>query len=283
MVRKLLIVLGVAGFLLVPLLTLWLIYGEPLLQERAAANHLRARADVMFTMRGHSILNPIIAVTIRGNGPSFTDDDFRRLARLTQLEVLHLENVSFDPASLSRLENNRGIRFFRCIGTDLDDAALLDFCRTHPRLTGLTLGRNPKLTEQGLIDALDAAPHLDGLRLYGGPVLTEAGFAALERHPTLKSLALDEFHATELPWAALATCLRLETFSLHNCTTFDDDGLAAIGVLPGLTKLTLYDTGVTSEGLEAFKAAHPHVVIEGKEVLKVVYPHVVTEGWLGNF
>ncbi len=135
--------------------------------------------------------------------------------------------------------------------TDADLAHLDNLTRLESlSLTGLTI------SDAGLASLL-GLENLKQLSL-NDVALTETGFVHLESLPALESLSLGRIVLTEAEVVRLKrfkslTHLKLGDSLYRPAAQLQDDWLIHVNDLPGLTSLTLLNTGVTSRGIASLK------------------------------
>ncbi len=154
------------------------------------------------------------------HAPELSSEDFARLAKAEQLQVLDLSTSRFEEADLATLAGQ-------------------------PSLTVLLLN-NTALTDAGLAHVARIAS-LERLHLRGAAV-TNDGVAQLVGLSRLLELRLEATAVTEEVLPRLAPLSRLEWLALDDAPV-TDDGLAHLQALPNLKVLHLNGTAVTDAGL----------------------------------
>ncbi len=182
-------------------------------------------------------------------------------------------------------------------------------------VTTVNLSNNPRVTDEGL-QKLRPLKRIQSLRLLSNPQLTDT---ALENINTLRSLTefnssylsltdeawphlgkLTSLTSLHLRWsrqlrgrnvAALRELTQLQSLDV-GATGFDDEALANLPALPALTRLQLYSTSVTADGVQHLPSKTPALQVidlrntpaEGAAVFPALrqFPVLHTLAWTGD-
>lgn len=180
-------------------------------------------------------------------------DGLAHLRHLRSLNNLTINNYkvrdadNITDADLAHLENLTRLESLSLTGLTISDAGLASLLGLE-NLRQLSLN-DVALTEIGLVH-LEALPALESLSL-GRMVLTEAEIVRLKRFKSLTHLQLGD--------------------SLYRPAAQIQDGwLIHLNDLPGLTSLTLLNTGVTSRGIASLKLPSVQTMMLGGAKFDVV-------------
>lgn len=184
------------------------------------------------------------------------DKDLGFLRSLTKLERLSLAGRKFRVTG-EWLENIRDLKTLQRL--ELYDMAITT--QTLKPIEGLT---NLWLLQlhNARIDSLDSLRPLTQLRiltLYGNPI-DDDDLAVLKAMPGLYSLDLRKTKITDRGVAILATFPGLMDLQLDG-TAITDAALIELAKFPKLRTVWLRDTKLSDEAIEAFRKAHPGILI----------------------
>jgi len=177
-----------------------------------------------------------------------TDSDVKRLADLTGLEFLDLNNARITDAGLEHIKGLTGLLYLELNCTRITDAGL-------EQLKGLTKLECLELYETRVTDT--GLAHLRGLtrleRLtLSSTKIADAGLEHLQALTRLQQLDLTNTQITDAGLAHLKNLTTLQTLSVES-TQITDAGLAHLAGLTGLQDLDLTGTQVTDAGLAHLK------------------------------
>lgn len=208
----------------------------------------------------------------------FNDLNFRRLSKLTALEVVDLrgnmEAGDMTLEVLGRLPHLRALKHRSSVVTDeglaglangpaLDALLLQDFAITNAAgahlaalagLSSLEIFRCQGFGTEGVL-ALAPLKKLTRLSLRDLPEVGDAGLAVLAELPALQRLALHELASVgDAGLAHLAAAKGLEVLDIWSVPEMTDASVAVIAGLPNLRELSLRETGVTERALDTLAA-----------------------------
>jgi hypothetical protein len=208
----------------------------------------------------------------------FNDLNFRRLSKLGELQAVDLrgnmEAGDMTLGVLGGLPNLRALKHRSSVVTDeglaelakcgtLDSLLAQDFAITNAsgphlaaltNLTSLEIFRCQGFGSEGVL-ALAPLDRLSRLTLRDLPEVGDPGLAVLADLPALKRLYLHELASVgDEGLGHLATAKGLEVLDIWSVPKMTDASVAVIAGLPGLRELSIRETGVSEQALEALAA-----------------------------
>lgn len=213
--------------------------------------------------------------------PRFADADAAKLATLTHLVDVNLDNAPITNAAVNALQPLAELRRLSLSNTGVTDEGLqnlrnfarLEFVRLDSTRVGdkgmAHLAAIPNLRELSLwrvvvtdngVAHLQNASRLEHISLDGTPV-GDGALAALGRLGSLKWLQLWKTAVTDAGLAHLRGHAALEKLVLNE-TAVTDAGIDQLAGLPRLRSLSLQGTRVTKEAAMRLKASRPGLEID---------------------
>lgn len=208
----------------------------------------------------------------------FNDLNFRRLAKLTALEVVDLrgnmEAGDMTLEALGKLPRLRALKHRSSVVTDEGIAALAespalesllaqDFAITNaagahlaalPDLSSLEIFRCQGFGTEGVL-ALAPLKKLTRLTLRDLPEMGDEGLAVLADLPALSRLALHELASVgDAGLAHLGAAKGLEVLDIWSVPKMTDAAVAVLAGLPNLRELSIRETGASERSLAALAA-----------------------------
>lgn len=182
---------------------------------------------------------------------------------LKELRHLHLRSIGLaatriTDAGVAHLKNMEDITQLRLDDTSITDTGLANISGLK-RMYNLDLD-NTRITDKGLRH-LGAMSNLHFLDI-GSPNITDAGMKHLTGFKKLESLSLANASITEVGLRELAEMPALKTLILSG-SQLSPAMLDQLATTDGLTRIDLYDCGVTFEEASRLKRALPKCLVQG--------------------
>ncbi len=175
--------------------------------------------------------------SLRLGNSGLVDDDFAKLAGLSNLKGLELDNGAIRGPGLASLRSCRSFERLRLANCGLGDAALE------------TIGRD-----------------LSGLRVLaitGANQVQGSAFRALGKSRTLKEVSVADGVGDDAVAAELSLLSGVEVLNFNGCPQLSDTGLESLSRLKSLKRVALHRcTKLTDAGVAAFRKARPDVTVE---------------------
>ncbi|XP_028826426.1 uncharacterized protein LOC114784840 [Denticeps clupeoides] len=180
-------------------------------------------------------------------------------SHVPQLRLLSIKHTKVtDVSALAKLAN---LQTLHLDGTGLTEESLLHL-GSHPALASLSLAGIPVSDGNHALEIISAL-RLTQLTLPGRHSVTDDGLAFLSRLTMLSELDLTDYtHVTDQGIARLSAMIRLKKLSLSN-TQVTDVGLTSLVTLQDLIELCLDRCGVSSRGVAALITRLPHLQVLG--------------------
>jgi len=221
--------------------------------------------------------------SLRVRAAVLSADDFSKIATLTSLEELMLEDAAITDGVLKQIADALPeLQRFRLRNApQITDRGIADLA-TSSRLTHLTLidllitgqavesiAEMPSLVSLDLrmcskiecvgLAALMEAPRLKELKL-GGSGIDDTTMNIAVRLPHLESLTVDDASLGAEGLATLAqnrkTADRIRILTVARCSALSDDALKPLAAFSNLERLTLRDVPITGSFLESLPSPH---------------------------
>lgn len=220
---------------------------------------------VDFKHRGFNVTNDGLAVfgelpQLRGlvmqDAANVDDGGMKYLEALDSLTSLDMTGTSMEDPGLAALSGTK-LKDLRLRNTLVEGTGLDQLASSYETLTYLDLNES-FASDEGLAK-IAPFKNLETLLVWQTAV-TNQGLAVLSELPTLKKLTLKALgDVTDAGMAQVAQATTLVDLDLSE-SGVTDEGLAKLHGLKNLTTLNVANTDVTSEGVEAIKAAIPSLV-----------------------
>lgn len=175
-----------------------------------------------------------------------TDQAFPHVAKLGELEALHLAGLRITSAALIEVARLKKLRVLELDDTDVGDAGL-EAIRVMPALAELSFKDMRGVGVRGMT-ALASLRRLDSLHL--GFAEIDASLEKLAASRTLRQLVLTRATLDDARAASVAKIKTLRVLVL-SYTPITDGALAHVASLPNLATLELASTRITDDGVKA--------------------------------
>jgi len=178
--------------------------------------------------------------------------------RHLQLRSIGLASTRITDAGLLHLQAMENMTQLHLDDTSITDAGLANI-RGLKRMYNLDLG-NSMITDNGLRH-LGAMSNLHFLDI-GGPNITDAGLKHLKGFKKLESLNVAKASITEVGLRELAELPALRTLILSGAQ-LSSAAVDQLATMDGLSRIDLYDCGITFEEASRLKKALPKCLVQG--------------------
>jgi hypothetical protein len=203
--------------------------------------------------------------------PRLTDAGLAALARLRNLQVLHLEGTAMmTDEGLQALATLPKLRHLRLSGPFTDRG--LAYLSAAPALKALWL-ETPRATEDGL-RSLAQIPSLERLTVPWLDLITHRSMVFLRSMPNLKALGVGNAANSDAGVVALATLTNLEVLALKGGPALTDDALRPLARMPRLRALEIYHSRITEAGLAGLSACPKLESVQIRSAIAVPAPAV---------
>ena len=180
-----------------------------------------------------------------------TDAGLASLARLRNLQVLHLEGTPMmTDEGLKALATLPKLRHLRLSGPFTDKGWA--YLAALPSLKVLWL-ETPNATEEGL-RYLARTGSLERLCLPYLDRISDRGLTYLKSMPKLMALGVGDAHSADAGVAILASLPNLEVLALKGSPALSDGALKPLASMPKLRALEIYNSRITEQGLASLAA-----------------------------
>jgi len=183
--------------------------------------------------------------------PKLTDAGLASIAKLRNLEVLHLNGTAMmTDNGLKALASLPKLRHLRLAGpfTDRGVQALASM----PSLKVLWL-ESPNVTEESL-RYLAQSKSLERLCVPWLDRITDRSMSYFRSMPRLKALGVGNAWSPDAGVATLASLTNLEVLALKGGPRLTDQGLPPLAAMPKLRALQIYNSGITEQGVAALSS-----------------------------
>ena len=176
-----------------------------------------------------------------------TGADLRKLARLREVDALHLIKDRLDEKSAAAISEITSLKVLQLADCDLTDDSLKQFPFL-PNLDLLSISGNPRLTDDGL-RYLKATKSITCLALGE----THVNLNDMYNWGGLSNIQMLDLENTKLNDRGVANVARLKAlWSLNlNNTSISDAALAIIGTMTNLQELSLRNCAISSNGVNS--------------------------------
>ena len=182
-------------------------------------------------------------------------DLLKRLPKLKFLELIDFPGIDkFEMRAIARHTTLKHLDLRDCLLTDDDLKTLSELKQLHI----LTLSQMPGITEQGILKLFDNLPELTDFHLKGMSPFSPEAVRKIIADPRLEYLELCDMGLTDAHLKEVVVGALLFSFDISDNPEITDAGLKHLHGIGTLKYLYLNGTGVTQEGINAFKAAQPH-------------------------
>lgn len=178
--------------------------------------------------------------------PLLTDAGLASIAKLRNLEVLHLEGTMvMTDDGLKVLATLPKLRHLRLSGQFTDRG--LAYLAAAPSLKAMWL-ETPRATEEGL-HSLARIQTLERLCVPWLDHITDRSIAYFKAMPKLVALGVGDAGSGDAGMASLASLTNLEVLAIKGGANLTDNGLKPLSGMPKLRALEIYHSRITEQGL----------------------------------
>lgn len=215
------------------------------------------------------------------SAPGVDDDDLTSIGHLTSLRELFLESNRISSKGLDNLNQLSRLEVLTILSTQISNSSITRISKHFPNLRQLSLAEANINDEQ--LSHLSTLP-LEILHL-GGTKVSDAGLESLGKIRSLKRLILYQTNVTGIGLdslkdltnlhvlilsetavnadgiANLTMLPQLKDLNLYDCKKLNDQALAPLSRLSGLSELTLNNSGMSEATIEKLRVLLPNCKI----------------------